>query len=159
MNEMRLELRHLPPTVRERAERELGIARPKREHRVFVYGTLLKGECNARQAPRARRARARATGTLYDTGYGFPAFVKSGSTRIVGELLTVDDEAFAMMDHLERCPSLYRREKISVALCRGGRTLAWVYIMNHLPEGATVIESGDWRKHRIAKANADAKGR
>ena len=119
------------------------------EHRVFVYGTLLTGECNARCARGARRTPAWATGTIHDTGYGFPAFVRSGETRIQGELLTVDDEGFKSMDRLEGYPRLYRREEIDVYTSQG-RARAWVYIMNRLPEGAKVIAGGDWRKHRRA---------
>ena len=79
---LKREIKHLPPVARKRAERALGIAQPDNEHRVFVYGTLLTGECNARCARGARRTPAWATGTIHDTGYGFPAFVRSGETRI-----------------------------------------------------------------------------
>ena len=119
---------------------------------MFVYGTLLTGECNARCARGARRTPAWATGTIHDTGYGFPAFVRSGETRIQGELLTVDDEGFKSMDRLEGYPRLYRREEIDVFTSQG-RARAWVYIMNRLPEGAKVIAGGDWRKYRRSGGN------
>jgi gamma-glutamylcyclotransferase (GGCT)/AIG2-like uncharacterized protein YtfP len=139
------EIRHLPPLARKRAERELGIHTPDEEHKVFVYGTLLTGEGNAHWAKGARRQPAWTHGTIYNTGFGYPAFVREGDTKIVGELLTVDDEGFRSMDRLEGYPRLYRREEIEVYLGRGGRARAWVYIMNALPETATVIEGGDWR--------------
>ena len=145
---LKREIKHLPPVARKRAERALGIAQPENEHRVFVYGTLLTGEGNAHWARGARRTPAWTTGTIHDTGYGFPAFVRSGETRIQGELLTVDDEGFKSMDRLEGYPSYYRRERRQINLVGGGRVLAWVYVMNRLPEGAKVIESGDWRKYR-----------
>ncbi|MCR5414320.1 MAG: gamma-glutamylcyclotransferase [Kiritimatiellae bacterium] len=151
MNERHMRFMHLPPTARARAAKALGLSGPQGEHLVFVYGTLLKGECNERRAPRARRQRAWALGTIYDTGWGFPAFVRDGRTRIKGELLTVDDEAFRSMDILEGCPRLYRRERIRVHLEGGSFRLAWVYIMNRLPESAALIESGDWKAHRRAK--------
>ena len=141
-------IKHLPPVARKRAERALGIASPEAEHKVFVYGTLLSNECNCNRAPRARRQNAWTLGTLHDTGFGFPAIVLKGRTRIVGEVLTVDDDAFRSMDYLEGYPSFYRREKIQVNLVGGGRVLAWVYIMNRLPKDAKVIESGDWRTYR-----------
>lgn len=97
-------IKHLPPVARKRAERALGIAQPENEHRVFVYGTLLTGEGNAHWARSARRTPAWATGTIHDTGYGYPAFVRNGETRIQGELLTVDDEGFKSMDRLEGYP-------------------------------------------------------
>lgn len=55
------------------------------------------------------------------------------------------------MDRLEGYPSLYRREQIRVHLVGGGQVLAWVYIMNRLPDGAPVIESGDWVAYRMSK--------
>ena len=144
LNELKREIAHLPPLARARAERELGLETPKTEHRVFVYGTLLSGERNARFALGARRVAATTKGTLYDPHYGFPAFVREGETIVKGELLTVDDEGFKSMDRLEGYPSLYRREEIMV-MTGAGRRKAWVYIMNRLPERAKVIESGDWR--------------
>ena len=149
-----MQIKHLPPSVRRRCEKALGLAKPECEHKVFVYGTLLTGECNAHRAGRARRQKAWTLGTVYDTGYRFPAFVKRGRTRIVGEVLTVDDGGFKSMDFLEGYPRLYRREQIQVNLVGGGRVLAWVYIMNNLPKNATVIESGDWVAYRKSKDRA-----
>ena len=131
--------------------KEQGKAAPGRTHRVFVYGTLLTGERNANWAGRARRQKAWTLGTIYDTKYGFPAFVKEGGTRIEGEVLTVGDEGFRMMDRLEGYPRLYRREEIEATLEGGERVKAWVYIMNQLPDGAPVIESGNWVAYRKAE--------
>ena len=118
---LKMGIKHLPPTARRRAERALGILPSEpAEHKVFVYGTLLSNECNCHRAPRARRQNAWTLGTLHDTGYGFPAIVLKGRTRIVGEVLTVDDDAFRSMDRLEGYPSLYRREQIQVHLVGGG---------------------------------------
>lgn len=135
---------------RKMLEKALRIKR-SREHKVFVYGTLLSNECNCNRAPRARRQKAWTVGTLYDTGYGFPAIVLKGKTRIVGEVLTVDDDAFRSMDRLEGYPNFYRRERRQVNLVGGGRVLAWVYVMNRLPEGAKVIAGGDWCAYRRNK--------
>ena len=152
---LKMAVRHMPPTARRRAERELGLPPTVEEqHKVFVYGTLLSGERNARWAMDARRQKAWLAGTIYDTGHGFPAFVKRGRTHIVGELLTVNEVGFRSMDRLEGYPSLYRREQFQVNLVGGGRVLAWIYIMNHLPTNAKVIEGGDWRKYNAEK-NAD----
>lgn len=143
---MNIDINHLPQPERRFLEKALRIRKRPAEHKVFVYGTLLTGEGNAHRAGTARRQRAWITGTLYDTGWGFPAFVKTGETHIVGEVLTANDEQFRSMDRLEGYPSLYRREQIQVNLAGGGRVLAWVYILNRLPETATVIAGGDWRK-------------
>ena len=53
-----LEIRHLPPSVRRRCEKELGLPSRDEEHKVFVYGTLIAGERNARCAGNARRQKA-----------------------------------------------------------------------------------------------------
>ena len=93
---LKMGIKHLPPTARRRAERALGIPPSEpAEHKVFVYGTLLSNECNCHRAPRARRQKAWTLGTLHDTGYGFPAIVLKGRTRIVGEVLTVDTSSGA----------------------------------------------------------------
>ena len=145
-----LEIRHLPPSVRRRCEKALGLPSRDAEHKVFVYGTLIAGEANAHWAGNARRQKAWTTGTIYDTGCRFPAFVKRGRTHVKGEVLTVDDEGFKSMDRLEGYPRLYRREQIQVHLVGGGNVLAWVYIMNNLRKDAPVIESGDWVAYRKA---------
>ena len=155
-----LEIRHLPPSVRRRCEKALGLPSRDVEHKVFVYGTLIAGEANAHWAGNARRQKAWTTGTIYDTGCRFPAFVKRGRTHVKGEVLTVDDDGFKSMDRLEGYPHLYRREQIQVHLVGGGNVLAWVYIMNNLRKDAPVIESGDWVAYRKAgyrNAEADAK--
>ena len=133
----------------ERMERLL--VRLGHSHRVFVYGTLITGERNADWARNARRQKAWTTGTIYDTGRSYPAFVKGGGTRIAGEVLTVGDEGLRLMDRLEGYPRLYRREEIEATLADGGHVKAWVYIMNDLPPNAKVIEGGDWVAYRKAK--------
>ncbi len=155
-----LEIRHLPPSVRRRCEKALGLPCRDEEHKVFVYGTLIAGEANAHWAGNARRQKAWTTGTIYDTGCRFPAFVKRGRTHVKGEVLTVNDDGFKSMDRLEGYPHLYRREQIQVHLVGGGNVLAWVYIMNNLRKDAPVIESGDWVAYRKAgyrNAETDAK--
>ena len=152
---LKMAVKHLPPNARRRAERELGLpSTVEEQHKVFVYGTLLTGERNARWAMNARRQKAWISGTIYDTGYGYPAFVKRGKTHVAGELLTVNEAGFRSMDQLEGYPDLYRREQFQVNLVGGGRVLAWIYIMNRLPKDAKVIDGGDWRKYKAEK-NAD----
>ena len=85
INEVIREIKHLPPQARRRAEKELGIAKLQNEHKVFVYGTLLTGECNAYRAGDARRTPAWTRGKIFDTGYGFPAFVKESEAEYRSE--------------------------------------------------------------------------
>lgn len=90
-------------------------------HKVAVYGTLMAGERNERWAADAlERKPCVIRGTLYDTGWGYPAFVPSEDCgEVQAELLTVTEATLARMDRLEGCPSLYRRERVTVALTGG----------------------------------------
>ena len=46
-----LEIRYLPPSVRRRCEKALGLPSRDAEHKVFVYGTLIAGEAAPQEAP------------------------------------------------------------------------------------------------------------
>jgi len=115
--------------------------------KVAVYGTLLAGERNERWAAGAlSRVPCVIRGTLYDTGYNFPAFVPDANGQDVkAEMLTVTAEGLAHMDVLEGYPRLYRRDEVEAVLEDGSAVKAMVYVINHLPERAAVIASGDWR--------------
>ena len=52
------------------------------------------------------------------------------------------------MDVLEGYPRLYRREAVPTVLGDDSIEVVMVYVMNKLPRGAMVIQSGDWRKFR-----------
>ena len=120
----------------------------EKEYYVFVYGTLLTGERNERWAAGAKHTPATAYGTLYDTHCGYPALVQEGSTLIKGEILLTDEAGLKQMDRLEGYPNFYRRETIEATLTLTGEKIAALaYIMNRLPQDASVISNGDWR-HR-----------
>lgn len=88
--------------------------------------------------------RASCGGTLYNTGWSYPAFVPDAdSGEVKAELLTVTADTLARMGILEGCPRLYRREGIQTVLRDGGIEIAMVYVMNKLPRGAMAIASGD----------------
>jgi gamma-glutamylcyclotransferase (GGCT)/AIG2-like uncharacterized protein YtfP len=116
-------------------------------HTVAVYGTLMADERNEHWAADAlERKPCVLRGTLYDTGWGFPAFVPDDDGgEVQAELLTVTQATLSRMDRLEGCPSLYRRERVTAALSGGGVAEAWVYVMNRMPRDARVIGSGDWK--------------
>ena len=126
--------------------------------KVAVYGTLLAGERNEGYAEGAiSRVPCAVKGTLYDTGWGYPAFVPGKDGREVkGELLTVDAKVLKSMDGLEGYPRFYRRDEVEAVLADGTVVKAMVYVMNRLPPRTAVIASGDWRAHRAA---LDAAGR
>ena len=77
---------------------------------IAAYGTLRSGECNERFCRNAiSRRSATISGTLYDTGWGFPAFVPAGKTNVSVELIEIPIRDWADVDRLEGYPRLYDR--------------------------------------------------
>ena len=117
--------------------------------KLIVYGTLMSGESNHRFCRNAVSINpCTITGTLYDTGYGFPAFVPEGENTVTAELIEIPFEDWEAVDRLEGYPRLYDRLMFSAKLADGTDTTGWVYVMHNLPEMATVIESGSWKEYR-----------
>ena len=116
-------------------------------YRVFVYGSLQRGEANHRMMNGARflaRVRTTAAFELFDLG-AFPAMSTKGSTAIEGELYEVDADLLGRLDVFEGCPRLYQREV--VALDDG--TSADGYVMPRQRVGqAPRIAHGCWRAWR-----------
>lgn len=67
------------------------------------------------------------TGTLYDTGYGFPAFEPLGDTIVKAELIEVPIEDWPNVDRLEGNPRLYDR-LYPAKLEDGTEVSGWVYL-------------------------------
>lgn len=119
-----------------------------KEKTVFLiaYGTLMTGERNHSFCENfVSIAPCTVKGTLFDTGYGFPAFVPEGATEVKAELIEIPISAWADVDRLEGYPRLYDRRLYPATLADGTKTKAWVYVMVTLPPQAKVIESGDWK--------------
>ena len=117
--------------------------------KLIVYGTLMSGERNHRFCRNAVSINpCTIIGTLYDTGYGFPAFVPEGDGVVKAELIEIPIEDWAAVDGLEGYPRLYDRQLMQATLADGGEATGWVYIMNTLPPMATIIESGSWKEYR-----------
>lgn len=152
-------------TAQEAATRKDGGTNGKdaRTRLVAVYGTLMNGEKNARwRQDIPTKVEGTMWGHLYDTGYGFPAFVpaehgEKGATQVSCEILECTPEQIAHMDVLEGYPNLYRREVVRIESRCGWDGKAMVYVMNHLPEGAKEIVTeeiqnwgkvADWRAYR-----------
>ena len=78
--------------------------------KLIVYGTLMSGERNHRFCRNAVNITpCTVTGTLYDTGYGFPAFVPEGENMVAAELIESPFEDWEAVDRLEGYPRLYDR--------------------------------------------------
>jgi gamma-glutamylcyclotransferase (GGCT)/AIG2-like uncharacterized protein YtfP len=117
--------------------------------KLIVYGTLMSGERNHRFCRNAVSITpCTVTGTLYDTGYGFPAFVPEGDGVVNAELIEIPIADWAAVDRLEGYPRLYDRQLLQATLTDGGEATGWIYIMNTLPPMAKVIESGSWKEYR-----------
>ena len=116
--------------------------------KVAVYGTLMSGERNEHWAANARsRVPCTIKGWLYDTGWGFPAFVPDeDGMDVTAELLEVTPETLARMDVLEGYPRLYWREKIKAKLFDGRKETVLVYVMNSLPANARKIIGASWNE-------------
>lgn len=110
--------------------------------RVFVYGTLLRGESNADVLGDARRLGRHVTApvyTLYDLG-AYPGARPDGLTAIVGEVYAIGPNHLDRLDMLEDYPRLYWRERIDTSFGP-----AWIYLVNDVPAHALVIADGHWR--------------
>lgn len=130
--------------------------RRRGDTRVFVYGSLLRGEPNHRLLRGARFIgvdRTRAAFTLFDLG-GFPAMATDGTVAVIGEIYEVDAAMLVALDRLEGHPRFYMRTPIRLQ----SRRHAEVYV---IPRARLVrqpvIVGGDWKAHLQARlACADA---
>ena len=120
--------------------------------RVFVYGTLLRGEPNHRVLAGAElvgEARTEPAFELVSLG-PFPAMVSGGSTAVAGEVYEVDRWTLAALDRLEGHPSFYRRERIRLE--SGEEVLAYLLDPGQA-QGRPVIESGSWKHEQKERAS------
>ena len=115
--------------------------------RVFVYGTLMRGEGNHRLLEGAKRIGVARTTTefLFVSLGGFPGLVRGGDLSVRGELYDVDAGTLRDLDRLEGHPHFYRRQPVQ--LDDGGRAIAYLLSPEQV-RGYERIASGDWRKAR-----------
>jgi gamma-glutamylcyclotransferase (GGCT)/AIG2-like uncharacterized protein YtfP len=118
--------------------------------RLFVYGSLRRGEPNHRQLAAARCVGAARTApffTLFDLG-PFPALAEGGDTSVHGELYDADDVTLAALDRFEGVPRFYQRQ--AIVLDDGSVAHTYVQPRERL-RGEPLVASGDWPTHRRAK--------
>jgi gamma-glutamylaminecyclotransferase len=126
--------------------------------RVFVYGSLRKGEFNHRllAVPGARLIMA---GVMTEPGYelrdlgAFPGMVHGGAGAVTGEVYEVDAATLAALDRLEGHPRFYTRSRIAL---ENGTVVEAYLLAPERVSGRRVILSGDWRAHRRDRAMARA---
>ena len=112
---------------------------------IFVYGSLKRGYGNHNYFCKNMINCVPCTtkGTLYDTGYGFPALDLNGEQVVHGELITVPLDDLPAFDYLEGVPRLYQRNKIIIDI-DGDKKESFVYTMNCSKKGFRKVESGNW---------------
>jgi len=124
--------------------------REPERRRVFVYGSLLRGEPNHPVIERAELVGAATTPprfTLHDLG-AFPAMIEGGEHAIVGEVYEVDQATLTALDRLEGHPRFYRRTPIALA----DGSAAETYVLTRAQVvGRPVVSTGSWRAHRKAR--------
>lgn len=117
--------------------------------RVFVYGTLLRGERNHHVLAGARWLGDHTTApgyTLYDTG-PYPAAAAPGETALRGEVYAVDAATLQALDILEDYPRLYTRRRIETPF-----GAAWIYLWIARRGGRwPIITNGNWRRRNAVK--------
>ena len=136
-------------------------------HRVFVYGSLLRGLHNHHLLHTAKLTRAPANTVaaefvLVDSGSGYPFALAADRARasdartpsvLLGEVYEVNDATLAQLDNLECHPDWYRRQLTDIE----GDEPAWIYLMEDEAQCAAirgdptrfpaVAVPGDWRSH------------
>ncbi len=118
--------------------------------RLFVYGTLMRGEDREGLVVHLQVQAATARGHLWKAAAGYPALVLNPEgPRIAGEVLEVPDPAlFHILDLYEGISEdLYERTLIEVETSNG-TCEAWAYVMNSLQlkrSKCTPIKRTDWR--------------
>jgi gamma-glutamylcyclotransferase (GGCT)/AIG2-like uncharacterized protein YtfP len=126
-------------------------------HRVFVYGSLRRGQGNNRLLYASEFVgNATVCGTLYSLG-GFPGLrIDDSEGDVVGEVWQVDDATLAELDRLEGVAvGFYERRKWRVKI-EGKLRSAWLYeIAEEHTVGQPVIAGGDWSRHLRSCRPAD----
>ena len=115
----------------------------KKNHLVFVYGSLRRGgqyHHLLRDAVFVASAQTEPHYTLVDVG-DYPALLNGGSHTVQGELYQVTEKTLQLLDELEGVPLLYQREKLLLQHQRR----AWGYVMCHeRARNLPLIASGDY---------------
>lgn len=116
-------------------------------HRVFVYGTLRRGELNAGLMADARFIRAAHTPPAYTLFAldGHPGLGAGGTTAVVGEVYEVDAQTLARLDALEEHPTWYERRAIALA---DGEAVDTYLLPPRFTAGRSIIAHGDWVRWR-----------
>ena len=128
--------------MEQRKDDEAGPNRP----RVFVYGTLKRGEANHHLLDGATflgDCKVVGAYTMVDLGW-YPGVVRRNDrvdSEISGEVYEVDEPTLYSLDCLEGHPDFYERRKISTDYKN-----AWMYSLpsEYLERERDIVETGEW---------------
>lgn len=123
-------------------------------HRVFVYGTLLRGFANHSYLQNANFLGPAMTVDRYALYADIIPFVvrQEAVSCITGEVYEIDESTLEDLDRLEQHPSWYRRDQVMVELSGGERLQSWLYFYPQ-PTGQ-LVETGDFRCIATARMEA-----
>lgn len=116
-------------------------------NRLFVYGTLMRGQVRADLLDGAPALPATTHGRLYHLPAGYPALVDVREGVVHGELVTIDPAILTALDDYEG--DEYRRV-VRTVRSEAGAQEAWCYVVRADDEaawvarGAVYVASGRW---------------
>jgi gamma-glutamylaminecyclotransferase len=117
------------------------------QHRLFVYGTLQRGQrYHAAYLGERCGEAGRIHGWALQQGPGYPYAVRAQAT-VYGEVYRINTRLLYRLDRLENHPHEYRRRRCWVSLDSGRRCLAWLYVSQRSHPQAR-IRGGRWPSNR-----------
>jgi gamma-glutamylcyclotransferase (GGCT)/AIG2-like uncharacterized protein YtfP len=123
-----------------------------KKHRVFVYGTLMRGRRNeallsgtnllGRKITKEKSFFMLQFESVSSLGNFSPGVFRKGQGRIAGELYGVDDRTLSHLDYLENNGVNYKREQVE--LLNG--SIAWMYIKCSQKRSCSVSERVEYNR-------------
>lgn len=112
--------------------------------KVFVYGTLKRGEGNHRLLAQGCLFIGDDTikAKLFDLGH-FPA-IQQGTDVVQGEVYMVGPNTLRRLDALEGHPNFYKREVVTTL---NKKHDVWAYFMPEMVYKARHLPEGVWRRN------------
>ncbi len=117
---------------------------PNEKINVFVYGTLMKGNCNYESFLSNSKFIGEfiAEGfALYDLG-DYPGIIYSETDKVKGHLYRVDKSTLGRLDDLEEEGSLYIREVTEVVNDSKESMEAYIYVYKQQVSGKVKVDYG-----------------
>ena len=119
--------------------------------RLFVYGTLMKGEPNHHELSAAVHLGPAVTTKGFELVLMgvYPALVRGGVGVVLGELYRIDRSLLAVLDRFEGHPTLYRRRRI---VLKGGSTTHAYLLSRARAQRLRPLGCPGWREYQATRA-------